>query len=276
MQKLRAVSQQVAPLYLVDSASPEFVAERCQTVHDITRFIHEKVFEDMFHLGDTTVHPAQHFSILKDFLPYTVRVLDLGGGVSHAAPRTNELSRADIESVPMTAFVKGLFDSRIARGQPRALSATGYLSVLGESIAGPPAEAKGVGGASFAIISDRYMNFSTRAGYHFSTVDTYCGKSINKNYIHFRFEGGGASETRRQRRCQFLFMVLQNLNFEVKQLSNAVVGRLEKYDQEFIKTRLTDLGRLTICSRQLDMLMDSNQSADFFAQAFLEGRSEVF
>jgi pyruvate,water dikinase len=261
---------------LIDSASPDFTAANCQTVHDITRFIHEKVFEVMFHLGETIDRSSQHIYVLRENLPYSVTVLDIGGGIGAGSRAAENLTLAEVESVPMTAFAEGLVDPRVNRGQPRAVSAQGFLSVLGQGIAGPPAQAQGVGGSSFAIISDRYMNFSTKAGYHFSTVDTYCGKSMNKNYIHFRFEGGAASEVRQQRRCRFVQMVLKELGFEAKQMPRAVVGRMEKYEREYIRARLVDLGRLTICSRQLDMLMDTDQSPDFFAEAFLEGRLNVF
>jgi hypothetical protein len=36
------------------------------------------------------------------------------------------------------------------------------------------------------------------------------------------------------------------------------------------------MGRLTMCSRQLDMLMDSDSSPDFFAGAFLSGDMDKF
>jgi pyruvate,water dikinase len=176
----------------------------------------------------------------------------------------------------MKAFMEGLLDPRIKWDKPRAVSAKGFLSVIGESLVGPPAEAKGVGKVSFAIFSDKYLNFSTKAGYHFNTIDSYCGKSVNKNYIHFRFEGGAAHEIRRERRCSFLSKVLDQLNFRVQAHGDILVGRLEKYGQEFTAARLRELGRLTLCARQLDMLMDSDRSAEFFAEAFLEGRMEHF
>lgn len=85
----------------------------------------------------------------------------------------------------MQAFLEGLLDPRIVWDQPRPVSALGFMSVMGENIAGPPALSRGVGGASFAVISDRYMNLSTKAGYHLSTLDVYCGQSQNKNCIRF-------------------------------------------------------------------------------------------
>jgi len=275
-KKLQRIARHITPLYLTDTASPEFKPMNCRTIHDITRFVHEKVFEEMFHLGDHAPHEGQDVFILKENLPYQVLVLDIGGGLSDTAQVARNLGIPDIASIPMKAFLEGLLDSRIKWDRPRALSAQGFMSVLGESMSGPPAEAKGVGGSSFAIISDRYMNFSTKAGYHFNTVDTYCGKSLNKNYIHFRFEGGGAGEQRRQRRCEFISIVLKELNFNIQWQRDALVARLEKYDRDFICAQLAHLGRLTICSRQLDMMMDTPDSPHFFASAFLADEMERF
>jgi pyruvate,water dikinase len=160
-------------------------------------------------------------------------------------------------------------DTRVRWDRPRPVSARGFLAVLGERMAGMPGEALNVGGASYAIIADRYMNFSTKAGYHFSTVDTYCGRSLNKNYIHFRFTGGAADEARRLRRVRFVQNVLAALDFRVQTRSDLLVARLDKFDRDAIISRLTVLGRLTICCRQLDMLMDSDASPDYFTRAFL-------
>jgi pyruvate,water dikinase len=120
------------------------------------------------------------------------------------------------------------------------------------------------------------MNFSTKAGYHFSTLDVYCGHSQNKNYIHFRFAGGGAAEDRRLRRVRFLANVLSHLDFRIQLRGDHLSARLEKYDQDFLRTRLADLGRLTMCSRQLDMLMDSEDSPHYFAQMFLKSKFGSF
>jgi len=276
VQTLRRIARLVTPLNLIDPASPDFKAAKCQSIHDLTRFVHEKVFEVMFYLSDRAVPDPQNALKIQGNLPYDVLVMDVGGGIAEGARRTGRLAPDQIVSAPMKAFLEGLLDPRIRWDQPRAVSAKGFLSVLGQGIAAPPAEAQGVGRVSYAIVSDRYMNFSTKAGYHFNTVDTYCGKSLNKNYVHFRFTGGAAREDRRARRVKFLAQVLGKLDFKVQSRGDVLIARLEKYDHDFIRNRLAELGRLTLCARQLDMLMDTDQSPDFFAQAFLAGEMHRF
>jgi pyruvate,water dikinase len=276
VKHLRRIAHLVTPLHLTDPASPDFTPDGCQSLHDITRFVHEKVYEVMFRFGDMAARDRQHSFKLDADLPLDIRVFDVGEAIVEGASNSGLLKPHDIISAPMRAFMEGLLDKRIRWDQPRPISARGFLSVLGESMAGPPAEAQKVGSVSYVVASDRYMNFSTKAGYHFSTVDVYCGESQNKNYIHFRFAGGGAAVDRRSRRVQFLSEVLNSLDFKVQAREDLLIARLEKYDHTFICSRLTDLGRLTMCSRQLDMLMDTDASPQFFAQAFLEGEMERF
>ena len=233
-------------------------------------------FGVMFHYGDLASADTHHARRLAVRLPLTIHVFDVGGGLREGMADGFEISEDDVVSEPLRSFLAGLLDQRLHWDRPRPLSARGFLSVLGESMAGPPAEALKVGRASYAIVSDRYLNFSTKAGYHFSTIDTYCGASLNKNYIHFRFSGGAADASRRLRRVQFISNVLSQLDFRVQTRSDLLVARLQKYPREIIHARLVDLGRLTMCTRQLDMLMDSDASPEFFARAFLTGEMERF
>ena len=275
-RKLREASRFITPLRLLEPASPEFTPASCQSLHDITRFVHEKLFRAVFRLADKTSREQPSSIKLEGGLPFEVWVFDLGGGLVEGARDLAAVSPGEVLSFPLRAFLEGLLDPRFQGAQPRAISMKGFMSVLGETMLSPPAQESGLGKPCFATISDRYMNFSTKAGYHFNTVDTYCGKSLNKNYIHFRFQGGGADEARRALRCQFLELVLAELQFGVKCRGDVVIARLEKVDRDLLAARLVDLGRLTLCTRQLDMLMDDANSPRVFAQAFLAGNMDPF
>jgi pyruvate,water dikinase len=273
LDRLRRLALLVTPLTMTDPASPEFRPQNCRSLHDITRYVHEKAFEVMFHYGDAAAVDSSSAMRLEAKLPIIVELFDVGGGIANPSARVRP---EQIVSIPMQAFLKGLLDPGIRWDLPRPVSMRGFLSVLGESMAGPPAYSSEIGRVSYAIISDRYMNFSTKAGYHFSTVDTYCGQSVNKNYIHFRFLGGAADEERRRRRIWFLSSVIEALDFKAQIRGDTLVARLDKYSSEDIQSRLVSLGRLTLCARQLDMLMDSNTSPDLFARAFLAGEWQKF
>ncbi|MFH1572424.1 MAG: PEP/pyruvate-binding domain-containing protein [Acidobacteriota bacterium] len=276
VKRLRRVARLVTPLSLTDPKAPNFSPAGCKSLHDLIRFVHEKLYEVMFLIGDRAQAELRHSYILDERLPFQVRLYDVGGGIAKGARTTKSVRREDIRSVPLLAFLDGLLDERIVWDQPRPISARGFMSVMGESLAGLPAAERGIGGASYAVVSDRYMNFSTKAGYHFSTMDVYCGQSQNKNYIHFKFNGGGAAMNRRLRRVGFLAEVLAGLDFRTHAQGDFLVGRLDKYEQAHIQQRLADLGRLTMCVRQLDMLMDSDAKASALAQAFLRGEFAKF
>ncbi|MEW6073841.1 MAG: PEP/pyruvate-binding domain-containing protein [Planctomycetota bacterium] len=276
VERLRRRARLVAPLNLVDPSAPDFRPSACRSLHDVTRFVHEKIYEVMFGFGEAARRSAQLSLRLECDLPITVMLLDVGGGLLPGAGALGVVQVAEVSSVPMRAFLAGLTDPSIRGDRPRPISARGFLSVLGESMAGPPAEAQAIGGASFAVFSEPYMNFSTKAGYHYSTVDTYCGRVENKNYIHLRFAGGGAAEERRVRRVRFLEKVLQHFEFQVQIRGDILTTKLEKYNRDFLVPILVHLGRMTICLRQLDMLMDSESSPALFADAFLAGDMERF
>jgi pyruvate,water dikinase len=273
---LRRVAQLVTPLYLVDPASPDFAPRSCRTLHDILRYVHEKSFAAMFHFGDRAEVDRSSAVRLEARLPFDVLVYDVGGGIVEDAAQARAIRPEMIASAPLVAFLRGMLDSRLRWDRPRPVSASGFLSVLGESMIGPPPESQQLGRVSYVICADRYMNFSTKAGYHFSTVDTWCGASVNKNYIHFRFSGGGAAADRRARRIDCLARILDALEFKLQRRGDMLVARLAKFERDTIVARLADLGRLTICARQLDMLMDSDASPAFFASAFLRGEMDKF
>ena len=276
VQALGRIASLVTPLHLTDPAAVEFAPAQCRSLHDITRFVHEKAFEVMFHFGDAAGEDRHNSYRLAVELPIEIRIFDVGGGLAEEAYVGHTVPESAVTSVPMRAFLDGMLDPRHAWRHPRPVSLKGFLSVLGESMAGPPPQAQKLGRLSYAIISDRYLNFATKAGYHFSTVDSYCGHSTNKNYIHFRFSGGAADAQRRARRIVFLTRVLEALEFRVKAKGDILHARLDKYEEGVIVSRLNDLGRITMCARQLDMLMDTDASPEFFAKAFLAGGLDKF
>ena len=127
------------------------------------------------------------------------------------------------------------------------------------------------GERSYAIISDKYLNFSSRVGYHYSILDAYCGETINKNYITFSFKGGAADEIRKNRRVRSIAAVLAAQEFQVEVTGDRVYARFLKYPQEIIEAKLEMVGRLLQFTRQMDMLMHTETSVEMVAKNFLAG-----
>ena len=276
VERLRRIVPGIAPLHLADPSSPQFRPGACRTFHDVVRFVHEKLYEAMFRFGEQAGRDRIRSRKLSVRLPMPVLVLDVGGGLVESVPDKPGIEVQDVLCRPLRAFLEGLLDPRIRWDRPRAVSAGGFASVVGESLMGPPVDPRQMGEPTFAVISGQYMNFSAKAGYHFANVDTVLSPVQNKNYIHFRFGGGGAGEERRLRRAVFLWKILSSMGFLVNVKGDMVLAKMEKPEEEELCSRLVQLGRLTLCSRQLDMLMDSEASADRFSAAFLEENFDPF
>ena len=155
--------------------------------------------------------------------------------------------------------------------EPRPIQLSGLLSVMREQLMAPPNVEERFGEKSYAIISDKYLNFSSRVGYHYSVLDAYVGQTVNKNYLTFSFKGGAADDLRRNRRVRAIALALMGLDFTVEVKGDRVDARLQKYAAPVLEEKLDHLGRLLQFTRQLDMLMVSEASVELVAKNFLAG-----
>ena len=173
----------------------------------------------------------------------------------------------------MHFLLEGMLDPDVQAKGPRPVDMRGFLSVMGQTmIGGNNQGGERFGDHSYAIISDRYLLFSSRVGYHYAVLDTWCGDTLNKNYIRFEFAGGAASNERRARRIRCIGIILTELGFTVETAGTRLRARFQKYPRSTTENRLVQMGRLLIMTRQLDMLMVSEQSVQQFAANFLEGK----
>ena len=269
---LQEVSRHVVTLNLTDPKSPEFTARSCRTFHDIARFVHEKTFEEMFRVSDQASYEELRSVPLSARLPFTVYLIDLGGGLTPGA-RAREVSPQDILSSPMKALLAGMTHPELRWWMPKAMSIGGFASVTTEAIFTPFMEygERRLGDRSYAIVAEGYCNFSSRIGYHFAAVDAYCTASPSRNYISFRFKGGAADEARRANRCVLLERILRSMDFQVERLGDLVNARIRKFSEEATLERLDQAGRLIVATRQLDMRMGPAADIDWYVSAFLKG-----
>jgi pyruvate,water dikinase len=121
---------------------------------------------------------------------------------------------------------------------------------------------------NFAIITDDYMNLSNRLGFHFATIESYLGMP-GESYVSLTFYGGGAELPRRMRRVRFLAKVLGHLDFRVELKEDSITARIDGFDAPALEERLEQLGRLMMVSKQLDMVMLSEEAVEQYYQEFL-------
>jgi pyruvate, water dikinase len=236
------------------------------------RFVHELSYSEMFRISDV-VSESEGFAVkLSAPIPLDLYVIDLGGGISEPQANARKVKHDRIVSVPFRALLHGMMHEDLVVLHPRPIELKGFFSVMGEQMFNPASGAERFGDRSYAIISDKYLNFSSRVGYHYGVLDSYCGKTLSKNYITFSFRGGAADDVRRNRRARAIALILESLGMTVDVTGDRVAARLQKLEAEMLTEKLDIIGRLLQFSRQMDMLMINEASVGAIATAFLEER----
>jgi pyruvate,water dikinase len=268
---LKQVAARISPLNLHDPKAADFAPESCRTIHDVMRFVHELSYAHMFRLSDTVSDAGAVAVEMKAPVPLDLHVIDLGGGLVDVDGPYVWPEQAS--SAPFKALLEGMLDPAVHQRGPRPVDMSGFLSVMSRHLIEPPTmHGQRFGDRSYALVSDKYLNFSSRVGYHYGVLDAYCGQTMNKNYITFQFKGGAADETRKNRRVRCIGIILEALGFHVEVRGDMVTARFQKFAAPQIAERLVQLGRLLIVTRQLDMLMVDEAAVQRFADNFLHGR----
>ncbi|MFA6498698.1 MAG: PEP/pyruvate-binding domain-containing protein [Desulfurivibrionaceae bacterium] len=273
-RRQKYIMRYIAPLNLVNSLEQEFAPEKCKTVHDLVRFMHEKAVQALvanaegqgrglnrFFGGKTALHR------LTLPIPVQLLVIDLGGGL-----RGNTTGKAtgfeEVASVPLRAVLAGMLAPGVWQNEGVALRGADLLSGMtrAEDIPGGA-----VGMENVALASSAYVNMSLRFGYHFNMLDCYCSDTPRNNHIYFRFVGGAAAITNRSRRIQLMAQVLAEYGFAFKAKGDLLIGRLSGLSRQEIEGILEQLGRLIGFTRQLDARLDSDEAVTILARRFLQG-----
>ncbi|WP_319587345.1 PEP/pyruvate-binding domain-containing protein [uncultured Desulfobulbus sp.] len=275
-EQLQRIARYVIPLNLVNPDAPEFTPAGCATLHDLARYCHEFSYKEMFQISDLA-SKFHGWSLKLDApLPMDIHLIDLGNGLKEEATvKWNAVKIDEIVSVPFLALLQGMLNKDVHGLEPRPVNFSGLLSVMKEQTLAPGHVGERFGDRSYAIIADKYLNFSSRVGYHYSVVDAYCGETINKNYITFTFKGGAADDVRKNRRVRAISLILDREGFKVNVKGDKVDARLQKYPKSYIESRMDILGRLLIFTRQLDMLMTTEQSVEWVAENFVAGNYKL-
>ncbi|MCD4805795.1 MAG: hypothetical protein K8R07_09005, partial [Desulfobacterales bacterium] len=261
----QAALKKIAPLNLLDPKQDNFNPDSCRTIHDIIRFAHEMSMRKMFWISDD-IKSKENIAIrLYTSLPLSIYVIDLGGGLS-IGHEAREAQKEDVISVPFKALLNGMTHKDIEWSGDIGINWGGFASIVAESVFRDPLKEGRMGGPNYAVISGEYLNFNSRLGYHFATIDTYCGPVVNDNYITFYFKGGAADIGRRSRRATLIALILKKLLFRVEQKGDMIRGELKKYDRALIEKKLDMIGRLLGSVRLLDMVLSDDGQIDWYVE----------
>ncbi len=267
---MKLVLRRIAPLNLTDPQKDDFNPAGCRTLHDIIRFAHEMSMREMFRISDSGT-PDECIAVpLRAYLPMKIVVVDLGNGLRQGRTDTHaELD--DVNSIPFQAFLKGMKHPGVDWSRDVGISWGGFASIVAQTAIRDPMTEGRMGAPSYAVIAGHYLNFNSRLGYHFTTIDSFCGPELNDNYIIFYFKGGAADIGRRSRRALMIARILKKLEFKVEQKADMVRGELKKYQEDILLEKLDLIGRLLGSVRLLDMHLSDERQVDWYVEEFMQG-----
>ncbi len=273
---LEAVLASVSPLNLTNPRDRNFRPAGCRTLHDIMRYCHEESINAMFSFSDSQAFHRGKVFQLSIPVPLRIFVVDLGRGLKSVDPGQREIPAEYVESVPLRALIDGMTTPGVRWAGHVPLGFKSLVSVFANTLYDPMKHERELGARSYAMVSRKYVNFSSRLGYHFSTLDAFCGEEPNSNYISFRFKGGAASVDKRTRRAEFIARILVANGFWMDQKEDLVNAHFKNFPMKATLDRLVMLGRLMGCARQLDVAMESPEHVSYFVDLFLNGTYNFF
>jgi len=267
-KKLRAILDFITPLKLVDPSAADFLPRSCRSLHDIIRYTHEQAIQGMFSLGDKVSSRSGKCRHLQTELPLDIYLLDVGEGICADAGDQELVPIDDLCSVPFLALWQGLSHPAVDWTEHSHFDWKSFDDI---ALAGGVATQKSGDFASYAIISQDYLNLNMRFGYHFTLVDALCSSESRANYCQLRFAGGGGDYTGKTLRLEFLVAILGRLGLETTVRADLLDARISDVNSKDLCVTLDMLGRLLGATKLMDMVLKDGGDVQHYVDQFFSG-----
>lgn len=274
---LKKILTLITPLNLTDPTSLYFTPSSCQTLHDLTRFCHEKAVSEMFSFGSRYGFDDKCAKQLVGEMAYQWWVIDLDDGFDASFDKKEKfIPITAIVSLPMIAIWEGM--TVIPWRGPPPINLSGFGSILFHSTKNrnlEPCLRSSLTNRNYFMVSKNFCNVSVRLGYHFAMVESFLSEFLTENYISFKFKGGAADEQRRMGRVELIKEILTLYGFRVELTTDALSARIEKRPNSYLLDRLKVLGYLLIHTRQIDMVMGDESMVAHYREKITTDLREI-
>ncbi|CAM2059461.1 hypothetical protein DSUL_30084 [Desulfovibrionales bacterium] len=260
---LKTAAEYIMPLHLFNPAAPEFKPANCWTMHDILRFCHNKVVAEIFVFGQAHCLPERYSRQLICKVPMQYWIIDLDDCFS-GPPAGRFIHLEHITSIPMLALWRGIV---AIPWRGRLISFTGFISVFMEATTNPELVASlptHYTDRNYFLISKNYCTLQARYGFHYLYVEALVEDHPIRNYVNFQFKGGAANLHRRVCRARMVARMLEHFGFTVELFEDTVFATIEGKERSIMEINLEILGYLLIHTRQLDMVLDSDEDIEIW------------
>jgi pyruvate,water dikinase len=265
---IAGLREAIIRLNLTDAYGSSFSIKECRSVHDLIRYVHEMAVMTLFNAGDQVLDEAGGFvHRLDGGINFHFLIIDMGGGLT-PGQHNLKITPDEVVSSPLKALWKGALTPGLRWNAPPP--AQNLSGLFGRGLT-DARSARPIGNCNYALIARDYLNLNARLEFHFTMVDAVSGRNPRDNYIRFRFKGGGTHRIQRERRAEFVAMVLEHHDFFTDHQGDLVTGTLMEMEQAAIEEQLVMLGRLLGFSRLMDSMMHDDESPGRLARAFFDG-----
>lgn len=260
----------ISKLNLVNTHDDEFRVVNCKTMHDVLRFAHEMAMRTMFSVYERNQDKTKNTHILKFNVPLDIFVIDLGNGLKEGTAK-HIISVDDVQSKSLLSLISGMTTPGVKWSGFLPMDTKSFAGIIFGNIVDVNQAASTIGSRTYALISENYINFFSRLGYHFSRLDAFADDEKDTNHINYSFWGGASDEERKSKRAEAMGRILEHYNFTINRVSDNLTATIRRIPKEEVYSLLSVIGRLMGAIRNTDVIMVSPEIMEEFINLFISG-----